>query len=139
MRECNFKVRTTLDDAKIRYLNLMSSKEEYEWDDIQESLHIGEVYVSEKDGYILFEDMNGEAFFGWKTSSWLAFAGKDELVYAYYDEDGNAEIVCVKDGLCIRDFRIYDFEIDTDESQINFEYSITDCSDVASFFDENLH
>jgi hypothetical protein len=139
MRECNFKIRTTLDDAKVRYLNLMSPKEEYEWDDIQESLHIGEVYVSEKNGYILFEDMNGEAFFGWETSSWIDFAGKDELVYAYYDEDGNAEIIYVKDELCIKDFRIYDFEIDTDEGQINFEYPISNWSDVASFLDENLH
>lgn len=139
MRECNFKIRITLDDAKTRYLYLMSSKEEYEWDDIQESLHIGDVYVSEKDGYILFEDMNGEAFFGWETCSWLDFAGEDELIYAYYDEDGNAEIVCVKDGICIRNFRIYDFEIDTDEYQTDFEYSITDCNDVASFFDDNLH
>ncbi len=139
MRECNFKIKTTLDDAKIRYLNLMSLEEEYKWDEVQKSLHIGEVYVSDKDGYILFEDMKGEAFFGWETSTWLAFAGEDELIYAYYDEDGNAEIVCVKDGFCIRDFRIYDFEIDTDESQTDFEYPITDWSDVASFLDEKLH
>lgn len=139
MRGCNFKIRTTLDEAKVRYVNLMSPKEEYEWDDFQESLHIGEVYISEKEGYVLFEDMNGEAFFGWETSVWVDFAGKDELVYAYYDEDGNAEIVCIKDGACIRDFRMYNFEIDTDEGQTNFEYSIADCSDVASFLDENLH
>lgn len=139
MRECNFKIKTTLDDAKKRYLYLMSTKDEFEWDDIQKCLHIGEVYISEKNGYILFEDMNGEAFFGWKTSSWLDFAWKNELVYAYYAEDGNAEIVSIKDGFCIRDFRIYDFEIDTDEGQETFEYSISDCNDVASFLDENLH
>lgn len=40
------------------------------------------------------------------------------MIYACYDEDGNAEIVYVKDGLCVRAFRIYGFEIDTDESHI---------------------
>lgn len=104
MRECNFKIKTTLDEAKVRYMNLMSPEQEYEWDDFQESLHIGDVYVSEKGGYVLFEDMSGEAFFGWRTSVGLDFAGKDELVYAYYDEGGNAEVVCIKDGTCIRDF-----------------------------------
>ncbi|WP_072985901.1 hypothetical protein [Clostridium cavendishii] len=139
MKECNFKIRTTIDDAKERYLKLMSPKEEYEWDDIQKSFHIGEVYISQKDGYILFEDMNGEAFFGWETSLWIDFAGKDEVVYAYYDEDGNAEVVYIKDEICIRDFRIYEFEIDTDECKINFQYHISNYNDVASFLDENLH
>jgi len=138
MRECNFKIRTTLDDAKERYLKLMSPKEEYEWDAIQNCLHIGEVYVSERNEFILFEDMNGESFFGWETSSWLDFADKDELVYAYYDEDGNGEIVYLKNGSCIRDFRIYDFEIDTDEGQENIAYTISEWCDVASFLDDYL-
>lgn len=139
MRECNFKIRTTLDDAEVRYSKLMSLEEEYEWDDIQESLHIGDVYVSEKEGYVLFEDMSGEAYFGWETSEWLEFAGKDELIYAYYDENGNAEVVCIKDGTCIRDFRMYDFEIETNEGKANFEYFIANWNDVASFLEENMH
>lgn len=59
-----------------------------------------------------------------------------ELVYGYYDDGaGNAEFVHIKDGKCIRDYRIYDFELDTDKG-VSPEFH--DWVDVAEYVDKEL-
>jgi len=67
--------------------------------------------------WVLVEDFSGTQLFGWKISSWVELAGDDELIYAYYDEDMNAEFVYVKDGVCLRAYQEYEGEVDTDEGE----------------------
>ena len=41
----------------------------------------------------------------------LELAGEDELIYAYYDEDMNAEFIFIQNGLCMRAYQEYDGEV----------------------------
>lgn len=65
--------------------------------------------------WVLAEDFSGTQLFGWDASSWGELAGQEELIYAYYDEELNAEFVHVKDGVCVRAYLAYEGEVDTDE------------------------
>ena len=57
------------------------------------------------------------------------------MIYGYYNENGSAEFVHIKDGMCVRDYRMYDFELDTDEGDTpKFE----DWADVCDFIEEHL-
>ena len=87
--------------------------------------------------WTLAEDYSGTQLFGWKVSSWVELAVQDELIYAYYDEDMNAEFIHVKDGICLRAYTQYDGEVDTDEGQ-DPDTSVTGWSDVADYIDEHM-
>ena len=87
--------------------------------------------------WTLAEDYSGTQLFGWKVTSWVELAGQDELLYAYYDEDMNAEFIHVKDGICLRAYKQYDGEVDTDEGD-DPDTSIKGWSDVADYIDEHM-
>lgn len=87
--------------------------------------------------WTLIEDYSGTQLFGWGTSAWVELAGQNELIYAYYDEDMNAEFVHVKDGVCLRAFMQYDDEVATDEGQ-DPDSAIAEWSDVADYIDEHM-
>ena len=55
----------------------------------------GDMEFSQKGDWVLAEDFSGTQLFGWEVSTWLELAGKDELIYAYYDENMNAEFVFI--------------------------------------------
>lgn len=140
MKECNFKIKTALDDAKERFLNFADCDSDYRWDNIQNCFSIGQIYVSERGEFILFEDIDGEAFWGLDIESWLQLAETNELVYACYDESQlNAEFIEIIDGICVQEFRIYEGEIDTDMKLESASRHFAHWIDVASFMDKNLH
>ena len=92
---------------------------------------------SERGNWTLAEDFSGTMLFGWEVSSWVELAGDDELVYAYYDEDLNAEFIHVKDGVCLRAYQKYGDEVDTDEGE-DPETSVSGWSDVANYIDRHM-
>ena len=75
-------------------------------------------------------------FFGWETSAWIALADGKELIYGYYNDEGsNAEFIHIKNGTCIREYREYDFEVDTNEGSTP---AFDAWTDVAEYVDQNL-
>lgn len=88
--------------------------------------------------WTLAEDFSGTQLFGWETDSWVELAGQEELIYAYYDENLNAEFIHVKDGVCVRAYMQYDGEVDTDEGKDPVT-SISKWSDVADYIDEHMN
>ena len=97
----------------------------------------GDMEFSQKGDWVLAEDFSGTQLFGWEVSTWLELAGKDELIYAYYDENMNAEFVFIQNGLCIRAYQEYDGEVDTDQGE-DLDVSISGWSDVAEYMDEHM-
>ena len=91
----------------------------------------------QKGDWVLAEDFSGTRLFGWEVSTWLELAGKDELIYAYYDENMNAEFVFIQNGLCMRAYQEYDGEVDTDQGE-DLDVSISGWSDVAEYMDEHM-
>ena len=87
--------------------------------------------------WVLGEDSSGPQLFGWDISSWLELAGENELIYAYYDEDMNAEFVFIQNGLCMRSYQEYDGEVDTDEGE-DMDIAVSNWSDVADYIDEHM-
>lgn len=58
------------------------------------------------------------------------------MIYGHYsDDNGCAEFVHIKSGKCVRDYREYDFEIDTNEGDDPKFESLTD---VDTYIDKNL-
>ena len=96
----------------------------------------GDMEFSQKGDWVLAEDFSGTQLFGWEVSTWLELAGKDELIYAYYDENMNAEFVFIQNGLCMRAYQEYDGEVDTDQGE-DLDVSISGWSDVAGIWREN--
>ena len=97
----------------------------------------GDMEFSQKGDWVLAEDFSGTQLFGWEVSTWLELVGKDELIYAYYDENMNAEFVFIQNGLCIRAYQEYDGEVDTDQGE-DLDVSISGWSDVAEYMDEHM-
>ena len=87
--------------------------------------------------WTLAEDYSGTQLFGWNVSNWVELAGQDELIYAYYDEDMNAEFAFVQNGLCMRAYQEYDGEVDTDEGE-DPDIPISGWTDVADYMDEHM-
>lgn len=117
------------------YSAKMKCDESWEFDEQLQAYHMGSIYIKQYDHATSFEDLSEDEFFGWDISSWIALADHKELMYGYYNDSGSAEFVHVKDGMCIRDYRMYDFELDTDEgTSPEFE----DWADVCDFIDDHL-
>lgn len=93
---------------------------------------------SKRGNWTLAEDFSGTQLFGWNISSWEKLARNNELIYAYYDEDLNAEFIHIKDGVCLRVYQEYDGELDTDEGE-DPEISISGWSDVANYIDNHMN
>ena len=118
------------------YSREMGSEFNWEFDNIMQSHHIGDVYIKECEDSVSFEDLSENEFFGWETASWLALAGGKELIYGYYSQDScSAEFVHIRNGECIRDYRVYDFEVDTEEGT---SPEFDGWTDVAQYVDEKL-
>ena len=97
----------------------------------------GDMEFSQKGDWVLAEDFSGTQLFGWEVSTWLELVGKDELIYAYYDENMNAEFVFIQNGLCMRAYQEYDGEVDTDEGE-DSDISIAGWTDIADYMDEHM-
>lgn len=118
------------------YSRMMKKTGEWEFDNLLETYHLGSVYLFESSDSVSFDDMSEDEFFGWEVSSWIALADGKELIYGYYNEDsGNAEFVHIKNGKCIREYRVYGSETETDEGVAP---AFTCWMDVAEYVDENL-
>lgn len=131
-----FVIKGKMDTPMEWYSREMRCDSDWEFDDVLKNYHIGDVYFSENKDRVSFEDMSENEFFGWETSSWIALAGDKELIYGYYSEDsGSAEFIHIKNGECIRDYRAYDFEVDTDEGT---SPKFDNWTDVAKYIDEKL-
>lgn len=119
MAECKVMLKNSMDKAKAIF-------EEYE--DLEFSI---------RGDWILVEDLSGTQLFGWEVSTWAELAGADELIYAYYDEDMNAEFIHIKDGICCQAYQEYNGEVDTDEGE-DSDISVSGWSDVADYIDEHM-
>ena len=119
MTVCKAMIKTSIAKAKAQF-------QEY-----------GEMEFWEHGDWILVEDISGTQLFGWEVSSWVELAGNGELIYAYYDENMNAEFIHIKNGVCVRAYQEYDGELDTDEGE-DPEVSISDWSDVADYVDAHM-
>ena len=119
MSDCKVMIKAPMKEAKARF----SDYEDMEFE--------------RRGDWTLVEDYSGTQLFGWKVSSWVELAGQDKLIYAYYDEDMNAEFVHVRDGVCLRAYTQYDGEVDTDEGD-DPDTSIKGWSDVADYIDEHM-
>ena len=132
-----FIVKEKIENPKEWYDSVMSNQGEWEYDDILKKYHTQSVYLLERADETAFEDMSEEEFFGWGTQSWITLAGGKELVYGYYNDSmRTAEFIQIKNGKCIREYRVYDGETDTDEGEhiIEFESWV----DVASYVDSHM-
>ena len=121
MTDCRDMLKASFEEVKARF-------REYENDDIE---------FSTREDWTLAQDFSGTQLFGWEVSSWVELAGNDELIYAYYDENMNAEFVHIKNGICLRVYQEYDGEVDTDEGD-DPEISISEWSDVADYIDDHM-
>lgn len=132
---CIFKISNVTEPMKW-YIENLNASGEWEYDEILKQYRLDTIYLTVKEQAALFEDGGNQAFFGWDTSAWLALAGDNELVYSCYSEDTlEAEFIHIVQGTCVREFREYGGEIDTDEGTLPaFESWV----DVASYADEHL-
>ena len=129
-------IKEKIKNPKEWYDKVMQNSTEWEYDEILESYHVGNVYLSEKENSVSFDDMSEEVFFGWETSAWIEVADKKELLYGYYDEcNCCAEFVHIKNGRCIRDYREYDDGIITNKGNTP---EFNSWVDVASYVDEKM-
>lgn len=119
MYTCKVMLKAPLDEVKARF-------QEYE-----------DVEFSKLGDWSLVEDFSGTALFGWETSAWLEQAQGGELVYAYYDEDMNAEFFHIKGGVCLRAYQEYGGEVDTDEGE-DPQTAIQGWTDVADYMDRHM-
>jgi len=119
MTDCKVMLKSSLDKVKTRFLD---------YEDLE---------FSTRGNWILVEDFSGTQLFGWEVSSWIELAASDELIYAYYDENMNAEFIHIKDGVCLRAYQEYNGEVDTDEGD-DSDTSICEWSDVADYIDEHM-
>ena len=116
---CKVMLKSSLDKLKARFLD---------YEDLEFAI---------RGNWILVEDFSGTQLFGWEVSSWIELAANDELIYAYYDEDMNAEFIHIKDGVCLRAYQEYNGDVDTDEGDES-DVSVTEWADVADYIDEHM-
>ena len=109
---------------------------EWETDSFLGGYRLGNIYLKEGEDYTSFEDTEELAFLGWDTESWIKLAAGKELMYGYYsDEQLEAEFVHVRDGKCIRDYRVYDGEVETN---VGDTPEFGSWVDVATYVDKYL-
>lgn len=95
------------------------------------------LYVYERDGWTIFEDLSG-AYSFIETDSWLEFADNNEFLLAgYNDAIIYAELLAITDGKVTKHFLECD---DCPEENVNEGEGIPDIEnwvDVASYVDED--
>ncbi len=132
-----FIIKEKIENPKEWYDRMMNNQGIWKYDDYLGKYYTHNVYLLERADETAFEDMSEEEFFGWDINSWIKVAGEKELVYGHYNDSMmEAEFVHIKDGECVRECRVYDGEIDTDEGEniIGLESWI----DVASYVDAHM-
>lgn len=132
-----FKVYGITGDAKEWFAQHYFGTVQWEFDEAMSCYRCGDVYLTAYEDCASFEDTSEADFFGWTNETWIKLAAGKELIYGHYEEDtGNAEFIHIKDNVCIREFRSYDFESDvTNEG----DDPVLNCwTDVAAFTDKNL-
>ena len=130
-----FVVKGQIENPMEWYSKKMKCDSNWVFDEQLNTYHLWPVYIKQCGNTISFEDMSENEFFEWETSAWITLADNKELVCGFYSDDDNAEFIHIKDGSCIRDYRMYDFTLDTDEGDTpEFE----DWADVCDFIDDNL-
>ena len=110
-----FVVKGQIENPMEWYSKKMKCDSNWVFDEQLNTYHLGPVYIKQCGNTISFEDMSENEFFEWETSAWITLADNKELVCGFYSDDDNAEFIHIKDGSCIRDYRMYDFTLDTDE------------------------
>ena len=119
MTDCKVMLKSSLDKVRARF-------QDY-----------ADLEFSNRGDWILVEDFSGTQLFGWEVSSWIELAAGDELIYAYYDENMNAEFIHIKDGVCLRAYQEYNGEIDTDAGK-DPDTSVSGWADVGDYIDEHM-
>ena len=130
-----FVVKAKIKNPMEWYSKKMKCDSDWEVDEQLKSYHLGPVYMKQHDDTTSFEDLSESEFFGWETSAWIELADSKELIYGSYDEIGNAEFIHIKNDVCVREYRMYDFELDTDEGDTP---EFDGWADVWEFIDDNL-
>ncbi|MDE7414980.1 MAG: hypothetical protein K2N44_01465 [Lachnospiraceae bacterium] len=65
-------------------------------------------YYCDNGDYYRFEDFSNYNFVYWETKTWLDLAQNREIIYGHFSDDElSAEFIHIKDGKCIREFREY--------------------------------
>ncbi|AWB44666.1 hypothetical protein DCC85_10815 [Paenibacillus sp. CAA11] len=142
MRECCFKINLSLEEAKKRYREWSNEDVQFEIDEagicMADSIQISEA----EEGWTYFIDFEGEAFFGLSREAWIKLAMDSSVIYAYYDENFNAELVVIENGKLIREFARYE-----DEPDANADFGVLACEessaidgweDVADYIEQEL-
>ncbi len=131
-----FIIKSKMVDPKEWYDKEMGNDIPWNYDERLKAYRAGEICLSVKNKGVCFEDLSQTEFFGWDTNSWIELSQGNELLYGYYDDDNlEAEFVHIKQGKCIREYREYGGEVETDEGDTpEFEH----CMDVAKFVDEEM-
>lgn len=119
MMDCRIMIKAPVEEVKILF-------EGYE-----------DIEFSAKVDWTCVQDFSYTQFFGWEIFSWIETAGDRELIYAYYDENLNAEFVHIKDGVCLRAYREYGGEVDTDQGD-DPDTCVFTRDDVADYMDDNM-
>ena len=93
------------------------------------------------DGHILWT-FKGGAFFGLSSQAWTKLANGRSVIYVYYDDGLNAELIVIKNGALIREFSLYEDEPDANVNFGAFEYEehspIKDWNDVVTILDKEF-
>ncbi len=98
---------------------------------------IDEIEFNEDDSFTSIIDNSGtDIFFGLDINAWYDSLQDNILYYAHYDEDnGNVEYVHIEKKEIVRDYRMYDFNLDTNEGS---NPSFDDFSDALSYIDDHF-
>ena len=119
MYACKVMLKTSMEEAAARFAG---------YEDME---------FFQRGEWVLGEDSSGTQLFGWEVSTWLELAREDELIFAYYDEDMNAEFIFIQDGLCMRAYQEYGGEVDTDQGE-DPDIPIGGWTDIAEYIDQHM-
>ena len=130
-----FKIYGLTEDSKEWFSQHFSDCTDWKYDDILSSYHCDDIYTFPHEDCAVFEDFSETQFFGWETDDWIKLATGKELVFGHYEENnGNVEFIHIKDNICTREYRIYNF--DKDETNTGNEPQFDDWEDAASYIDK---
>lgn len=98
---------------------------------------IDEIDFKEDDSFTSITDNSGtDIFFGLEINAWYDSLKDGILYYANYDEDnGNVEYIHIEKKEIVRDYRMYDFNVDTNEGS---NPSFDDFSDALAYIDDHF-
>ena len=133
---CVFVIKEEMENPMEWYDKEIGNDADWEYNKILNAYHTGSVYLAEGDDYTSFQDHANFLFVSWDVSDWIKIASGRELIYGYYSEDLlEAEFTHIKNGECIRNYRVYDGEVEEDIGELpKFDSWVN----VASYVDSML-